>query len=293
MNLADTLRGLLRRWYIVIPGLLIAAILAIFASTTIKPDFERTATQLLLPGQGTIPEGATNPYLFLGGLTQSADVLVRSLNADEAAGEVVQDYPGTEITASKDPSTSGPIILITVTAKSNADAKGALTDILLRSAVILERLQSEQNVKVVDRITISTLTEDQSSTLQQRNRLVATVGVGVGIAVITILLASLVDGLSRRTRAGQTEGTLIESDVEAEDVPEDSDTPADPDTPRKQPLITSDADERGRRSVGPRLFRSGRSRVAGRDRAGVGLSRKRDASTSRKLPESTDEAPAG
>ncbi|MBG6056127.1 capsular polysaccharide biosynthesis protein [Salinibacterium sp. CAN_S4] len=287
MNLADTLRGLVRRWYIVIPGLLIAAVLAVVAFTSIKPDFERTATQLLLPGQGTIPEGATNPYLFLGGLTQSADVLVRSLNADEAAGEVVDKYPGAEIAASKDPSTSGPIILITVTAKSDADAEGALTDILSRSAGILERLQSDQNVRVVDRITISTLTQDQSSTLQQRNRLVATVGVGAGIAVLTILLASLLDGLSRRSPARERKSTRSDADGEAEDEPEEPDGVPDP------PSTTPDSDDRERRSAGPRLFRSGRSRVAGRDRSGVGLAHKTDTHASRELPVHSDEAPAG
>ncbi len=254
MNFADTLRGLARRWYLVIPGLVLATVLAIGTFATVEPGYERTATQLLLPGEGTIPTGATNPFLFLGGLTQSADVLVRSLNSEEAAGEVVKDYPGTEIAVSKDPSTSGPIILITVTAKSNADAAGALNDILTRSSSILDRLQIEQNVRAVDRIRISTLTHDQSSTLQQRNRLGATAGVGAGVAVLTVLGASLVDGLSRRALRGVRKGGRSD---ETEQEEEDEDA--------------SDDADRERQNAVQRLSRSWRGQVAGRDRAEVSL----------------------
>ena len=38
MNLADTLRGLWRRWYIVIPGLVLTILVAIAAWQVIKPD---------------------------------------------------------------------------------------------------------------------------------------------------------------------------------------------------------------------------------------------------------------
>ncbi|WP_010205788.1 hypothetical protein [Salinibacterium sp. PAMC 21357] len=271
MNFADTLRGLARRWYITVPGFVLAIILAIFTFTTVEPGYERTATQLLLPGEGTIPTGATNPFLFLGGLTQSADVLVRSLNSEEVVGMVVEEYPGTEIAVSKDPSTSGPIILITVTATSDANAAAALTDILSRSSGVLSRLQTEQRVKTVDRIQISTLTHDQSSSLQQRNRLAATAGVGAGIVMLTVLAASLMEGLSRRGRHRATNDWQDdEEDEEDEDEGEDE--------------IANDDADRSRQTAfqPPRL--SGRGRVAGRDRAGVRLPIKGGVSTSSDLP---------
>ncbi len=273
MNFADTLRGLARRWYIVIPGLMLATVLAIGTFTTVEPGYERTATQLLLPGEGTIPKGATNPFLFLGGLTQSADVLVRSLNSEQAAGAVAKQYPGTEIAVSKDPSTSGPIILITVTAKSNADAASALDDILARSSAILDRLQTEQNVKAVDRIAVSTLTHDQSSTLQQRNRIGATAGVGVGVVVLIILAASLIDGLSRHGRRRARKDWLSDETEEGGVAPGDSD--------------------RQRLDDAQRPPRSGRGRVAGRDRAGHRLPIKRGVRASSDLPARQAKAPAG
>lgn len=273
MNFADTLRGLARRWYIVIPGLMLATVLAIGTFTVVGPGYQRTATQLLLPGEGTIPEGATNPFLFLGGLTQSADVLVRSLNSEEVAGEVERNFPGTEIAVSRDPSTSGPIILITVTAKTNAYAAGALDDVVASSSGILDRLQRAQNVKVVDRITISTLTHDQTSTLQQRNRLGATAGVGAGVVILTILGASLMEGLSRRARRGMREGGRTGETEEGEDEPDDA--------------------GRDRQNAVQRLSRSWRGQVAGRDRAGVSLPVKGGVRANSDPPSRLVEAPAG
>lgn len=278
MNFTDTLRGLARRWYITIPGLILAVVLAVVTFTTVEPGYERTATQLLLPGEGTIPTGATNPFLFLGGLTQSADVLVRSLNSEEAVGKVVKEYPGTEIAVSKDPSTSGPIILITVTAKSDDNAAGALADILVRSAGVLNRLQAQQNVSTADRIQISTLTHDQSSTLQQRNRLTATVGVGAGIVMLTVLGASLVDGLSRRGRH-RAQDNWQSDEKDEKDKSDEKDESDD----AQGEFADGDAD-RGRQYSFQRPRRSGRGRVAGRDRAGVKLPVKGGVSTSDNLP---------
>lgn len=266
MILADTLRGLARRWYIVVPGLLLAIFFAINTFTMIKPDYERTATQLLLPGEGTIPVGATNPFLFLGGLTQSADVLVRSLNAEEVAGAIVKEYPGTEVAISKDPSTSGPILLIRVTATSNSHAAGALNDVIARSADVLERLQIEQDVATVDRITITTLTRDASSTLQQRKRLTTTIGVGAGMVVLTILIASLVEGLSRRARPG---GRGSES---SRAVPTGATGEPDPaESTEDQAVVESETVTRERRRLRLWSRRGGHGRVAGRDRAGLVL----------------------
>lgn len=228
MNLADTLRGLVRRWYIVLPGLLLAVAVAISALFVIKPGYERTATQLLLPGSGTVPAGASNPYLFLGSLAQAADIIVRAMGSDEVAGEVTSAYPGVEVQVTRDPLVSGPVILFTVTAQNDGDAAGAIDLLLERATATLSRLQAEQNVKPDDRITSSTLTIDDKSTLQQKNRLMFSVGAGVVLVVIVLLVASLVDGLSRRSRTNHRTGDHSTAPGSDHDDPA-SDT-SDPDT---------------------------------------------------------------
>jgi capsular polysaccharide biosynthesis protein len=204
MNTADTLRGLLRRWYIVVPGILLAVASAIGAFAVVHPGYQRTATQVLLPGAGTVPAGATNPFLFLGGLTQAADIVVQVMRSDQVLGEVTAEYPGTTVAVQRDPTTSGPVIQIVVTARSDAAAAGALSAAVDQSAAVLDRLQTEQHVDANDRMTVSTLTQDSTSTLQQKTRTLASAGAGLAVLILTLVVASLVDGLSRRRRRSGT-----------------------------------------------------------------------------------------
>jgi hypothetical protein len=200
MNTADTLRGLVRRWYIVVPGILLAVAAAVGAFAVVHPGYQRTASQVLLPGEGTVPPGATNPFLFLGGLTQAADLVVQVMKSDQGLAAVSAEYPGTTVVVQRDPTTSGPVIQIVVTAKSDAAAAGALSALVEKSDEVLTRLQTEQHVDAKDRMTISTLTQDTSSTLQQKTRILMTAGAGLTVLILTLVVASLVDGLSRRHR---------------------------------------------------------------------------------------------
>lgn len=216
MNIADTLRGLLRRWYVVVPGILLAVAGAIGAYTFIQPGYERTATQLLLPGEGTVPPGVTNPYLYLGGLTQGSDIVVRVMQGEDAAGKVIEDFPGTEVLVQRDPTVSGPVIQIIVNAQTDEAAAGALEALVAESAVVLEQLQDEQNVTNDDRMSISTLTHDTVSTLQQKTRLIMSAGVALGLVVLTLIVASLVDGLSRRPHRKGRRGRPVPAAAPAE-----------------------------------------------------------------------------
>jgi uncharacterized protein involved in exopolysaccharide biosynthesis len=218
MNMADTLRGLLRRWYIVLPGIILAMAAGIGAYVLIQPGYERTSTQLLLPGEGTVPPGATNPYLYLGGLTQAADVVVRVMQSGEVVGKVVSEYPGTEVLVQRDPTVSGPVIQIVVTATSDAAAAGALSALVEESGVVLDRLQAEQEVTPDDLMSITTVTQDESSALQQKTRMVTSAGAALGLVIVTLLVASLVDGLSRRARRSGRQGTPAGGPASADDV---------------------------------------------------------------------------
>ena len=197
MNLADTLRGLWRRWYIVIPGLVLTILVAIAAWQVIKPDYERAGTQLLLPGLASIPE-AGNPYLYLGGLSQAADVLVTAMSSERELGTILEDHPGAEIRILRDPLTSGPQILTTVTASSNAEAGEILDAAMARTTRVLGGLQDVDGITQGNRIGIKSITVDNRSTLIQKNRAVGVGGATLGMLLITLLTAGLVEGLSTR-----------------------------------------------------------------------------------------------
>jgi len=200
MNFADTLRGLWRRWYIVLPGLLVATTLAVAAWNVIPPGYERSATQLLIPGVDSMPEGA-NPYLFLGGLSPAADVLVRAIGAENVLNEVVLEHPGVQIEISRDTTTAGPIILIVVTADSDTAAEEVLGLLVQRTETVLEDLQQQEKIAVKNRVTVLPITVDRQSTLQQRSRYIATGSAGLVAVAFTLIVAGIVDGFSLRRRA--------------------------------------------------------------------------------------------
>jgi len=198
VNLLDALRGLIRRWYVVVPGILIAAVASFFVWTDTPPDYERSTSLLLLPGEGVLPEGATNQYLYMGGLGPVADVLTRAVGGEE----MVQAYrtEGAEVEIVRDGSGSGPLMFLTVTASSDQAAQRILEAVAEQTAVTLDELQAEQGVRPVDRVTVSTIAMVQESEILQRPRLIATGTVGLGISLVTLVVASVLDGMLTRRR---------------------------------------------------------------------------------------------
>ncbi|MER7798026.1 hypothetical protein [Microbacterium sp. NPDC096154] len=227
MNIAETLRGLLRRWYIVGPGLLLAASAAVATWMHVPPSYERTATQLLLPAEATLPEieiqvevedgedGETetetlapNPFLYLGGLNTAADVLVSAVAGAPAVADALDRYDGAEVSVTRDPSSPGPMVLVTVTAASDESATELIDFMLAQSRLALDDLQTSQSVPDESRVRISPIAVDTESTLGNRDRMTLTAGAGAAIALLSVLLAAAVDGLvrSRRRRRGARRG---------------------------------------------------------------------------------------
>lgn len=198
MNLVDTLRGFARRWYIVVPGVVVAAALAFGAWHVVKPQYVRTATQVLLPGTGSLPATSPNPYLFISGLTDAADVVVRAVGSSNGIDDITARYPGVTVQVTRDPTTSGPVILTTVTAGDDKDAAEVLELLVQRTSTTLEQLQTEEKIAPRYHITVIRLSVDDKSELKQRKRLLATGGSAGGVLFLTLLLASVIDGLRRR-----------------------------------------------------------------------------------------------
>lgn len=199
MKFSDTLRGLLRRWYIVFPGILVIAGLAIGVWFAVPPGYSRSATQLLIPGETSIPEGA-NPYLYLGGLAPAADVLVRALGSENVLNEMEEDHPGVEIKILRDTTTAGPIIVIDVLASTDADAESVLGLLTVRTATLLEQFQREEDIPPENRMSVIPVTVDEQSTLEQRSRILLTAGVAAVGVVLVLLLAGLVDGFAQQRK---------------------------------------------------------------------------------------------
>ena len=200
MNILDALRGLVRRWYITVPGLLVGIAAACGTWFAVAPDYERTATQILLPGMGTLPEDSTNPYLYLGGLTVVADVVVRTVGSEEALRDLYEQNPGVIVAITRDGSTAGPVILITVTAPTDALAGSILKELITQTAVTLADLQAEAGIVPDNRVTVTSLAIDRIGIPQQRTRMLISAATGGGLVLLTLVGASVVDGLAASPR---------------------------------------------------------------------------------------------
>lgn len=216
MNLADTLKMLARRWYIVLLGVLLAAGAVIGVWATVPPRFERTATQVLLPGKKSLPQDGQNPYLYLGGLTLAADVVVRAVGSDDVAREIDEQHPGTEIQVSRDPTTAGPVILMTVTSTRDQEAAAVLQQLTQRTALVLNDLQQEERIPVAERMTVVTLTIDTVGVVRDRTRLVIGGVAGLAVVALALLAAALTDGVARRRQRRRADGA---PGVESASVP--------------------------------------------------------------------------
>ena len=199
MNFEDTLGRLWRRWYIAVPGLILTIAVAIGAWVVVKPDYERTATQLLLPGTANIPTGG-NPYLYLGGLSQAADVLVTAMSSKIQLDSLAKGHPGSVITVSRDPLTSGPQILIKVTSRTDAESGEILNAAIASTAAQLSSLQDVAGITAGNRIRLKSVSTDTTATEIQRARLLIVASASLATLLITLFVAGLVDGLSARKR---------------------------------------------------------------------------------------------
>lgn len=229
MNVAEILRSLRRRWYIVVPGILAAIALAVGAWTVVQPSYERSASQMLLPGTDSVPEGG-NPYIYIGGLTQAADVVVRALGSNNVMESIAEEYPGAQVQVSRDPSSSGPMILITVTAPTDEGASAVLDALVAQTAVVMEELQDLEEIPQNNRISVIPVTVDEQSVPQQRNRVTAAAAAGMGGVVLVLLLTVLVDGLIiSRARTRRRQVGSPSDDVERRSVQLEPDVDVEPD----------------------------------------------------------------
>jgi len=206
MRPVDVLRMLLRRWYVVVVGLVLSIAVGATAWNAVEPEYERQGTQIVLPGLCSLPEGATNPYLYLSGLSLPTDIVAQAVTGQSVLADVRREIPGAEVEVFRS-GTSAPILTITVRARSDAAAEKLLGIMMERTVTTLTSMQESEDISSANRMSIMTLTADTQSTKDQRKRMLAAGGTGLGTLVLSLALAALIDGLViRRRRSGRRSG---------------------------------------------------------------------------------------
>ncbi|ACZ31710.1 lipopolysaccharide biosynthesis protein [Xylanimonas cellulosilytica DSM 15894] len=204
MELQDVLRSLWRRWYIVVVGLIAAAGAAFGLLTVIPPTYSQVSTSFMAPGKGSVEPG-DNPLLYLGGLTQQRDLVVRAVQADSVREPILETHPGADFAVTPDFSVSGPVVMVTATGQTPAATTAILDAATAAVAKQLEDLQIEVGTPATARTTIYNVPIDSEPKIVRKQQLQLTVVGTGGVLLLALFLAVLIDGRSQaRVRRKQT-----------------------------------------------------------------------------------------
>ena len=196
MTTKELLGALLRRWYVLVGGLLVTVAICFGATQVVPASYTTAVSVLLLPPASPLAEG--NPYRALAGLQLAADVLARAVTDTSTTNEIAPPAGSASYAVVRDGTTSGPILLVTTEDTSEAGALATLRAVLDTMPKTLADLQTEAGAPPESLLTMSVIanTDVAEKSLKSLIRAVivaATVGIGA-----TLLLAAAVDGSMRR-----------------------------------------------------------------------------------------------
>lgn len=219
MSLRDVWQSCVRRWYIVLSGLLLVLAGSAYLFSSSAVTYEATASVVLVPP--TDPEHPTaNRYLGLGGLTQASDILTRSMMSDSTHQAVEQQVPLAVYEVLPDRATAAPILLITVSSPDKVTTNNGLQAVLQRVPVNLTAMQENLGISGNNRIISMKIAEtaEPEAITKSRDRTTAAFA-AMGLISVAALTAA-VDGILLRRK-----------DTQRLDVTEDEDEPSEPPPP--------------------------------------------------------------
>ncbi len=199
MFVREVVAAMLRRWYLLPLVLVAAAACSGLALSQVAPVHRATASVVLVPPETTLGETG-NPYLFLGGLEQSVDVLSRTVDSQRVREEIDDAVPAGSYEIAGDTSTSAPIVLVTTEAGTAAEADRLLDEVLEVMPRELAVLQDDLGVDGRAQITTQTVARTDRPEAVQRTRYRFTVLAATGGVVLGLLVVLTVDGLLLRRR---------------------------------------------------------------------------------------------
>jgi hypothetical protein len=191
MDIKETLRILLRRWYITGPLLLLAV--AGSAALAARPGPYQSVSQVvLLPSAQSSKLAGGNPYLsFDDSVTLTADLLRRQLTAPPVVQSLGKNGYRSSYQVVDDPLTAGPVLDITVTGNSKSSVEHTLAGVTDQAGKQLLVMQG--HVAPIDRITLKTVSYDpKPSLVLSRKARTPLVALAIGL-VLTVALPLTVD----------------------------------------------------------------------------------------------------
>ncbi|MEU3466123.1 chain length determinant protein [Streptomyces sp. NPDC006733] len=198
MDLAEIWRVMRRRWYVLLPGLLLTAALIVGVYLTVPVNYQSQSTVALLNSQKATVAFDGNPFLSTQtSLTGMADSLARNLNSDASIADLrAQGVTGVYEAKIAD-NAQGPLMWLTVTG-TDPDAVLASDKILTQYAESrLKQFQTDQAVAPNAMIRMTTIVPPQNPVAQTKTRLEYLIMAG-GLGFVSSMVATFYVEARRR-----------------------------------------------------------------------------------------------
>lgn len=211
MDLAEIVRVMRRRWYVLLPGLLLTAALVAGAYVSVPITYQSQSTVMLLNSQRATVAFDGNPFLSTQtSLTGMADSLARNLNSDASVADLRgQGATGTPVAKIAD-NALGPLMWLTVT---GTDKQAVLkSDKLLTdyAAKRLDDFQTQQAVtpKAMIRMTVIVPPQNPAAMTKSRTEYLALAAI---MGIVISMVATFYVEARRRPRPAVATATTADA----------------------------------------------------------------------------------
>ncbi|MGW3356284.1 chain length determinant protein [Streptomyces bungoensis] len=198
MDLAEIFRVMRRRWYVLLPGLLLTAALTVAAALMVPVTYQSQSTVVLLNSQKATVAYDGNPFLSTQtSLTGMADSLARNLNSDVSLRELKSRGATGTFEAKLADNAQGPLMWLTVTGTDKAAVLASDRILTAYAKERLDQFQKQQSVAPKAMIRMTTIVPPQNPVAQTKTRLEYLVMAGVLGLVLSLVAVFYVEARRR------------------------------------------------------------------------------------------------
>lgn len=224
MDLAEIFRVMRRRWYVLLPGLLLTVGLTVAVAVVVPVTYQSQSTVVLLNSQKATVAYDGNPFLSTQtSLTGMADSLARNLNSDVSVRELKSRGATGAFAAKLADNAQGPLMWLTVTGTDKAAVLASDRILTSYAKERLKQFQDQQSVAQKAMIRMTTIVAPQNPVAQTKTRLEYMV-MAAGLGFVLTMAASFYVEARKRSRkpepGAKTRRTEPERDQPERDEPE-------------------------------------------------------------------------
>jgi hypothetical protein len=266
MDLWEALRVLARRWFVVVPLLILTGFAAVNLYSASQPEYSVNGSMLLRGPSVSQDEdsGLRNPYLDYGNMAVPARVVTDIMLTPSVYHELTRDT-GTTFEIGLDTTTSAPLVMLTVNGPSPEAVVTAAQAIVDYFGATLQQRQLDAGAPEQTLITTEVVAPPVDVLQENASRVRMLVGVaGVGV-LFSVGMAFLVEAIVRVRARGKGKTRRPAKAGKEADAPAETTRPVSPVPPTIEPHHSSDnlfraLDSNGNeRATGSRSSRRGSS----------------------------------